>query len=179
MPSIGLAFKAFFRILGNRSFADSVRQLTQRQVLPAPPIPQAPAPVIPKPPKPLRSDALNLLAVLQREGRLIDFLKEDLTSYSDAQIGAAVRDVHRDCAAALERIFSLQPVRNDPEGAAVDIPAGFDAARVRLTGNVAGPGPYRGILRHGGWEASRIELPEWTGTEDSARVVAPAEVEVP
>jgi hypothetical protein len=70
-------------------------------------------------------------------------------------------------------------VRNDPEGTNIDIPPGFDAAKVRLTGNVAGPGPYRGILRHGGWEAAKVELPEWTGNEDSARVVAPAEVEIP
>src|SRR5207253_6846543 len=36
--------------------------------------------------------AVQLLAILQREGRLLDFLQEDVDGYADAQIGAAVRD---------------------------------------------------------------------------------------
>lgn len=183
---LGLAFRAFFRIFGDETFARQVEQISDGKVL-APPAPEArpsaaarPAPPPPPPPPaPPRSDALNLLAVLQREGRLIDFLKESLSAYSDAQIGAAVRDVHRDSAAALERMFALRPVMEQPEGAAVDVPAGDDAAaRVRLTGNVAGQPPYRGVLRHQGWQATKIQLPEWHGTPQSATIVAPAEVEV-
>lgn len=182
MMRIWLAFKAFFKILGNRAFAEAVQQVAEGRKSPisaAPSTPPVQLPPSPRPPRAFRSDAINLLAVLQREGRLIDFLKEDLSAYNDAQIGAAVRDVHRDCAAAVERLFGLRPVRNDPEGASIEVPAGFDAAKVRLTGNVTGSGPYRGVIRHGGWEASKVELPEWTGGEESARVVAPAEVEVP
>lgn len=124
-----------------------------------------------------RSQAIDLLAALQREARLIDFLKEPIAAYSDAQIGAAVRDVHRDSAAALERMFSLKPVLQDAEGSTVEV-GGGDAAKVRLTGNVSGAPPHRGVLRHQGWQASKLELPAWSGSERSALIVASAEVEL-
>jgi hypothetical protein len=127
---------------------------------------------------PARSEALSLLGVLQQEARLVDFFMEDLAAYSDAQIGAAVRDVHRDGAAALERLFAIRPLRKEPEGSDLLVPAGFDAGAVRLTGNVAGAPPYRGKLRHPGWLATRVELPRWTGTAEAGRVVSPAEIEV-
>jgi hypothetical protein len=144
---------------------------------PAPPAaPAAPAAAVAPA---ARSEALSLLAVLQREARLIDFLKEPIGGYSDAQIGAAVRDVHRDAAAALERLFALRPVMEQAEGASVEVPAGADAAaRVRLTGNVAGQPPFRGTLRHQGWQATKVQLPEWSGTPQAAHIVAPAEVEM-
>lgn len=181
MGRIALAFVVFFRILGNALFAERIRQVVEGHMPEAQPAVPAPAPA-PEPKvierRPLRSESLTLLSVLQREGRLVDFLKEDLTGYSDAQIGAAVRDVHRDCAAAIERLFALRPVRSESEGTTIEVPQGFDAARIRLTGNVAGPGPYRGSIRHAGWEAAKVELPEWSGPESAAKVVAPAEVEV-
>jgi hypothetical protein len=178
---LGLAFRAFFRIFGDEAFARQVEQISDGKALPPPPPPPPPpapaAPAAPAPPA--RSDALNLLAVLQREARLIDFMKESLAAYTDAQIGAAVRDVHRDCAAALERMFALRPVMEQPEGTPVDVPAGQDAAaRVRLTGNVSGQAQFRGVLRHQGWQATKIQLPEWNGTPEAAHIVAPAEVEV-
>lgn len=129
--------------------------------------------------RPLRNDAVSLLAVLQREARLIDFLKENITPYDDAQVGAAVRDVHRGAAAVLDRLFALRPVLNDAEGSNVSVPAGADAGRITLTGNVAGQPPYRGVVRHQGWEATQLQLPEWTGGASAAKVVAPAEVEIP
>jgi hypothetical protein len=128
---------------------------------------------------PTRSDALTLLSTLQREARLIDFLMEDLSSYDDAQIGAAVRDVHRDCTAVLERLFALRPLRYQEEGARVEILAGYDPVQVKLTGNVTKPPPFWGTLVHHGWQATQCALPEWSGQEESARVIAPAEVEVP
>lgn len=180
MARIGLAFKLFFRVLGDESLAQRARQLLEGEEKPAvvvPPQPIAASPASP-PKQALRSEAIQLLAVLQREARLIDFLKENITPYSDAQIGAAVRDVHRGSAAALERLFALQPVLNDAEGAPVTVPAGADAARIRLTGNVSGSPPYRGTLSHGGWEATKVELPEWTGSQSAFQIIAPAEVEV-
>ena len=115
----------------------------------------------------------------------MDFLKESLSGYEDAQIGAAVRDVHRDCGAVLERLFALRPVDSRAEGGEAEVPAGFDASRIRLSGNVTGSPPFRGKLRHAGWEATRCQVPEWSGPEDAARlakpacwIVAPAEVEV-
>lgn len=129
-------------------------------------------------PKPLRNDAISLLAVLQREARLIDFLKENITPYDDAQVGAAVRDVHRGAAAVIDRLFALRPVMNDAEGSSVSVPARADAGRISLTGNVAGQPPYRGVVRHQGWEATQLQLPEWTGAVSAAKVIAPAEVEI-
>jgi len=134
-------------------------------------VPSAPA-------RPVRSEAITLLAALQREARFIDFIKEPLDNYSDAQIGAAVRDVHRDCAAVLERMFAIRPVVEQEEGSRVEVPAGFDAGRYRLTGNVAGEPPFTGALVHHGWEATTCNLPGYTGSQSAARVIAPAEVEL-
>ncbi len=126
----------------------------------------------------VRNDAITLLAVLQREARLVDFLQESLAGYSDAQIGAAVRDIHRDCRAVLDRLFAPRPAVKDAEGAEVEIPSGFDPARWRLTGNVSGQPPFRGRVVHPGWEATTCELPTWSGAATAAKIIAPAEVEV-
>ncbi len=173
MSRLGLAFRAFMRVFRDPAFAEQVDRLAQGEAPPA------------SPRQSTRSDALTLLSVLQREARLVDFLQESISGYDDAQIGAAARDVHRDCAAALERIFALRPVDARAEGAEVEVPAGFDASRIRLSGNVTGSPPFRGKLRHAGWEATRCQVPEWSGPEDAARlekpacwIVAPSEVEV-
>ena len=141
------------------------------------------APVAPPAAKPMpkpaaRSEALTLLAALQQEGRLVDFLKEPISSYADAQIGAAVRDIHRDCGSVLERVFGISPLLDQPDGSPTEVPAGFDAAKYRLTGNVAGTAPFRGTLRHAGWTATRVQLPEWNGSPAAANFIAPAEVEL-
>jgi len=120
--------------------------------------------------------ATQILAVLQRDGRLIDFLMEDITPYADAQIGVAVRNVHAGCRQALQRYLTLAPVLHGEEGAHVTIEAGRDPATVKLIGNVAGQPPFSGVLRHRGWLVSRIELPALPRTGQF--VVAPAEVEV-
>ena len=120
--------------------------------------------------------ATQVLAVLQRDGRLIDFLMEDITPYADAQIGVAVRNVHAGCRQALQRYLTLAPVFHGEEGARVTIEAGRDPATVKLIGNVAGQPPFSGVLRHRGWLVSRIELPALPRTGQF--VVAPAEVEV-
>ncbi len=129
------------------------------------------------PPKPSPAAALQLLVLLQREGRLVDFLQEDLDAYSDAQIGAAVRSIHQGCRKALLEHLSLKPVIAEPEGQEVTVPEGFDPAAIRLTGHVVGSPPFKGILRHRGWRASRLELPERTPGQDPA-IIAPAEVEI-
>jgi hypothetical protein len=121
---------------------------------------------------------MTLLAALQREARFVDFIQEPLTGYSDAQVGAVARDVHRDCRNVMERMFALQAACSAEEGAEVDVPAGFDPGKYHLTGNVAGEPPFRGRLTHHGWEAAKCELPVWSGKETSARIVAPIEVEL-
>jgi hypothetical protein len=75
-------------------------------------------------------------------------------------------------------MFALRPVLSEGEGANVEVPAGFDAARYRLVGNVSGSPPFRGQLAHHGWEAAKCDVPAWSGGKESALVVAPAEVEV-
>lgn len=185
MGRISTAFRAFFRALGSAEVAKQLDEVLAGHAVPsqstALPAPSKPAEPLKKPvPKaePTRSDALSLLAALQREARLVDFLKEKLDGYSDAQIGAAARDVHRDSGTVLERMFALRPLTEAAEGAALDIAAGFDPLRYQLTGNVAGQPPFHGTLRHHGWEATKCELPAWTGGEAAQKIVAPMEVEV-
>ena len=130
------------------------------------------------PPAPRPADgALRLLGLLQEQGRLVDFLEEDLTPYPDDQIGGAVRAIHEGCRKALHAQFALEPVLRGAEGEDVTVDAGFDAAQVRLIGNVAGAPPFRGVLRHGGWRVTAATLPERQGIDP--RVIAPAEVEIP
>jgi hypothetical protein len=125
----------------------------------------------------LTRGAVQLLALLQREGRLLDFLQEEIDGYSDDQIGAAVRDIHRGCKKVLAEHAPLEPVLPGQENASVRVDAGFDPSRIRLTGNVVGEPPFTGTLRHHGWRTAKVVLPERTGTTDPT-VVAPAEVEL-
>jgi len=120
---------------------------------------------------------LQLLALLQRDARLIDFVGEELDAYDDAQIGAAARVVHEGCARVLREHFSIVPVRSEAEGSRITLAAGFDAALVRLTGNVVGQAPFTGNLSHRGWRVTEVRLPKLAERHD-ARVLAPAEVEL-
>jgi hypothetical protein len=184
MRRIWLAVRVFFAVLFHADVATRVEQAMQPDAGASisPKLPKTePAPQPKKTPAPkaaTRSEAIGLLATLQREARFVDFVKEDLGGFDDAQIGAVARDVHRDCAAVVERLFALAPVLDEQEGAPVEVPSGFDSGRFRLTGNVAGDPPFRGQLAHHGWEATKCEVPAWSGKETSARVVAPAEVEL-
>jgi hypothetical protein len=177
-----LATRVFFKILSNSALAEVMQKHFGGKAPAALPAPEAPpttkAPPAPVVKPPLRSEAITLLATLQREARFVDFLMEPLAGYADAQVGAVARDVHRDCGAVVKRLFDPRPAVAEEEGSAVEVSAGFDAGRYRLTGNVAGQPPYRGRVVHPGWEAKKCEMPTWSGTKDSARVIAPAEVEL-
>jgi len=180
-----LAFYAFFAILFRVEVASAVHRIREarraRNVLPQPAAPVPPVEARTSPPAALPGadprPALQLLSVLQREGRLVDFLEEDLTGYPDAAVGAAARAVHAGCRKALGELLGLEPVYREPEGAQVTVERGFDPAAVRLTGNVVGEPPFRGALRHHGWRAREVKLPPAQGGAD-ASVVAPAEVEL-
>jgi hypothetical protein len=135
-------------------------------------------------PKPLGNEAridttkgLQLLALLQREGRFVDFLEQEVTKFSDEEVGAAARLVHEGCRKVLHRVTSVSPLRSESEGEKVVIAAGFAPAEITLVGNVQGAAPYRGTLRHRGWRASELHLPETTAGHD-AHVLAPAEIEL-
>lgn len=132
----------------------------------------------PKVDLPARSEAVTLLSALQRESRFVDLVQESLDQYSDQQVGAAARDVLRDCRAVLNRLFAIEPVLDQSEGASVEVPAGFDPGEFRLSGNVAGEPPFRGRLVHHGWKIAKCELPEWSGSKATSGVVVAAEVEV-
>jgi hypothetical protein len=121
--------------------------------------------------------ALQLLSALQREGRLVDFLQQDIAAFPDAEVGVAARVVHDGCRRALRSHATLEPVRVEPEGAHVTLAQGFDADEVKLVGDVKGEPPYAGVLRHRGWRVAKLELPRAIGGHDP-HVVAPAEVEL-
>ena len=126
-----------------------------------------------------QSEAITLLAALQREARFLDFLMEKLDGYDDAQVGAAARTVHDECAAVIARMFDVQPLRPEPEMSQITVgTSGNNASFVQLVGNVSGDAPYTGRLTHCGWIAKKCELPTWSGTPESALVLAPAEVEI-
>jgi hypothetical protein len=189
------AFVCWFRVLFDPEFA--ARAWQAREALPA--APERPSPTgeaLPEPPaatgraapaapaappeKPTLPDmraALQLLSLLQREGRLIDFLEEDIASFKDADVGAAARVVHDGCRKALREHVSLEAVRSEQEGEPVTLQEGFDASTVKLTGNVRGAGPYRGALRHRGWRAREVQLPTLLDGADP-NILTPAEVEL-
>ncbi len=189
-----LAFLYFFRMLFGRKLpADAV------QFLPEGAIPKALPETTERPherenqiekPRPRADDkprvaivqhhqdgALALLALLQREGRLVDFLREPLEGFADADIGAAARDVHRGCKKVLEQHLSFEPVMPGEEEAKVSVPKGFDPAEIRLIGEAKGEPPFRGTLRHHGWRVVEAKLPTLADGIDRS-VIAPAEVEL-
>ena len=121
--------------------------------------------------------ALQLLSLLQQEARFVDFVQENIAAHTDADIGAAVRVVHDGCRKVLKQYFELEPVRSESEGSRLTLPKGFDAAAVRVSGNIVGEPPFTGSLIHKGWRASKIHLPKLAEGHD-ASILAPAEVEL-
>ena len=171
MGRLGLAFRSFFAILFSGQLPPDVAKalgLTQQKTQPAP-----------KPPPQVRpSDgALQILGILQRDARLIDFLMEDVSAYSDEQVGAAVRNLHDQCRDSLTRYLQLSPVIDSVEGSFTKLETN-DPATVKLLGNVPTTGKAPGgMLRHKGWRAEKIDLPP-LGSGQNASIIAPAEVEV-
>lgn len=180
LSRLSLAVGSFFALLGDGSLAVRVQALRDGAPL-ASEVPP-PTPVPPPAPAPVRATAdvdaaLQLLAVLQRESRFVDFLQEDIAAYSDADVGGAARLLHGGARKVLKDTFDLEAVRTEAEGSRLTLPAGFDAAAVRVTGNVVGQAPFTGTLQHRGWRATAVRLPTLTQGHD-ARVIAPAEVEL-
>jgi hypothetical protein len=162
----GIAWRSFFKALRDEDFASKLDFLL------TPPVVSGEAPK-----ERFSGVPVRFLALLQREGRLLDFLLEDIQSYPDAQVGAAVRDIHRQCQAALKEHLVLEPVLAQSEGSPVEVPAGFDPSAIRVTGNVVGNPPYRGTLQHHGWRVKELKLASPPEGQDE-RVLMPAEVEV-
>jgi hypothetical protein len=173
------AFRTFFSILfGGRVPEDVLARLVPQAASPPPAAAPAPAPssaAAAAAPDDDRARAAQMLALLQRDGRLVDFLMEDIGTYADAQIGAAVRDVHAGCRQVLQRYLTLEPVLQQEEGGAVRLDGPIDPAKIKIVGN-AGPDAVAGVLRHRGWIARDIDLPQMPS--GSRFVIAPAEVDV-
>ena len=181
-----LAWIAYFRTLFDSEFAAGVARLRHAPALSAgsesEERPKAaeerrptPKPIVLKEATP--DAACQILGIFQREGRLVDFLQEDVSSFSDADIGAAARVVHEGCRKALDEHFEVEPVRSEEEGAKITLEEGFDATRIRLTGQVVGEPPYSGTLSHRGWCVTGVKLPQLTEQHDP-KVLAPAEIEL-
>ncbi len=160
---IGMAMRLVFSGEFARQIIDGLSALEARKAKPAP--------------ERVHASGLLLLSGLQREGRLVDFLQQEVAGFSDEEIGAAARVVHGGCRKLLREYFTLDPAIKDAEGAAITLPKGFDAQRIRVTGNVAGQPPFRGTVKHHGWVAKEIRMPELSEAVDP-RVLAPAEVEL-
>jgi hypothetical protein len=160
-----LAVVYFFRVVFDGVFAARARELLVPSALETKPAPESAAP-----------GALQLLGLLQREGRLIDFLQQDVSAFPDADIGAVARVVHDGCRKALAAHLEIRPVRDEREGSGVTLET-VDANAIKLVGKVSGTAPFRGTLRHRGWRALSVRLPQAVAGFDP-NVLAPAEVEL-
>ncbi len=196
LTRLWFAWACFFRVLFDASFAARAWSARTAKELPPAPTSTAELPSASRadasPPKSIRSvsraseklppgppleSALQLLGLLQRDGRFIDFLEQDIASFADVEIGAVARVVHEGCRKALHDHATIAPIRAEEEGAAVTLPEGYSPALVKLSGKVQGSAPYKGVLRHRGWRAEGLVLPTPVKGHDSS-VIAPAEVEL-
>lgn len=178
MNRIVLAFRCFFNLLFSGALSRetlAALRLAPRDAAPAKTAKPAAAP--PTAPAVRASDgALQILAILQRDSRLLDFLMEDIAGYSDDQIGAAVRELHDQCRDSIKRYVTLEPVIDGVEGTFAKAPSN-DPGLVKFVGNVPAKPPSGGTLRHKGWRAAKIELPSVAARQD-AMIIAPAEIEI-
>jgi len=170
-----LAFRCFFEILFHGALsADALGVLKLARREQAGPGPKGTPPAAPS--RTPADGALQILTILQRDSRLVDFLMEDIASYSDDQVGAAVRELHDQCRDSIARYVTLQPVIDGVEGTPVKAPSG-DPHVVRFIGNVPATPPSGGTLRHKGWRAAKVDLPALAAKEDTS-IIAPAEIEI-
>jgi hypothetical protein len=158
---LGLAFKAFIKAFKEPKKA---KQFVEEEAAP-------------KQLETADQSHLRLLHYLQQASRLVDFLKEDIGAFSDAQVGAAVRKIHQDCAQAIEELVTVRPLRDEQEGSMIQVPKGYNPAEIKVVGKIKGEPPFTGILVHRGWKAQKRSLPKKTG-EQTPEVICPAEVEI-
>ena len=184
-----MALACFFRVLFDGHYARLVRRAARGDLGSAAELPmgepsnRTAQPTLPDGVAPSQSTepsfdaALQLLGVLQREGRFVDFLEQDISGFEDVAVGAAARVVHEGCRRALRSRAHIVPVRMEPEGTTIELEEGFDPSAIKLTGNVGAAGPRRGVLKHRGWRAESFQLPHAVGSHD-VTILAPAEVDL-
>jgi hypothetical protein len=169
---VSYAFRCFFALLSSGEIPPDIARTLGFAPGTAPT-----KPAIEKPAEQPADRAVQMLALFQRDGRLVDFLAEDVSPYPDSQLGAAVRTIHTSCRQVLDRYLKLEPIIASEEDQPVTVPAGFDPAAIKLLGNVAGEPPIKGLLRHRGWRVKEVSLPSLP--QGAGRnIIAPAEVEV-
>ena len=150
MNRISFAFRSFFSILFGGTLAPDIALAFGYSK--AMPVKAAPPP---KPQAGPADGAVQILSLLQRDARLVDFLMEDISAYSDEQVGAAVRDVQAQSKQSLERYLQFQPVIDGVEGTYTKT-EGIAQGAIKLIGNVPANGKAPGgLLRHKGWQAAR------------------------
>ena len=179
---VAIGFRCFFSMLFH---GDIPNDIVQKWVKPAGKVPQTPAAQasisrpkeMERPASEACDRAVQMLALLQRDGRLIDFLTENISPYPDVQLGAAVRTIHEACRKVLEHYVKLEPILDSEEDQPVTVQGGFDPAAIKLLGNVTGEPPIRGVLRHKGWHVKEVNLPPLP-LGSGRMVIAPAEVEL-
>lgn len=170
VAAVAVAAALLVAILGNRGQAAATPALKTEAAKPA---------SIPVVANQADAEVVNFLATMQEKGRLVDFLMDDVTSYTDAQVGAAARVVHAGCRAALMEHFAIRRVRDEPEGSTVSVPQGYAADEYRLVGKISGDPPFSGRLVHAGWKTESVKLPRVLKTSDDRfPTIAPAEVEL-
>ena len=181
---IGIALLVFGRALYDTEFAGTFNRTFKAGAGALTPPPPPPVPVVKPalvPPATLDQappdSALLLLGLLQKEARLVDFLQQEVDAYSDQQVGAAARVVHEGMRRVLRETMTIAPIRAEQEGGRVTLEAGFDAAAIRITGQLVGAPPFRGTLIHAGWRATDLRLPKVASGRDLS-ILAPAEVEL-
>ncbi len=182
-----LALSCFFRILSDGHFAAHVKALRQPTEdgqkpasLDSASDPALQDSVSESAASPLQGEndaALVLLGLLQADGRLVDFLQQDIAGFDDVEVGAAARVVHEGCGRVLSAHAQLEPVRPEAEESIVEVAEGYEPAELKLSGKLTGAPPYRGILRHAGWRVREFRLPRSLAAHDPS-IVAPAEVEL-
>ena len=182
---LSYAFRCFFAILSSAEIPQDIASALLKPVAKVSPASATAAPsatprskAVETPVAESADRAVQMLGLLQRDGRLIDFLEEDVTPFPDAQLGAAVRSIHTSCRQVLEKYVELGPVIDSDEDQPVTVPAGLDPAAIKLVGNVTGEPPFRGVLRHRGWRVKNVTLPALPQSRAGRDVVAPAEVEI-
>ena len=174
MNRILLAFRCFFNILFHGQLSPETLSDLRLNRAAAPSTPKAATPAAPV--VKTADGALQILGILQRDSRLVDFLMEDISGYGDDQIGAAVRELHDQCRDSVARYVTLQPVIDGVEGTYANAPSA-DPNLVKFVGNVPATPPKGGTLRHKGWRASKVDLPAVAGRQDPS-IIAPAEIEI-
>jgi len=168
------AIKAFFAVLGGASPSPAPQPAPKPEAPAKEPVKTAPDAEALR--KEFEAGAVYALSLLQREGRLVDFLQEDISPYSDAQVGMAVRQIHSSCAKLLKEKFQVEPVLDAQERQEYEVKEGFDPCELKLTGEVPeGKAPGKGVLQHKGWKAAKVSLPARTG-QFKAEIVCQAEI---